>query len=110
MPWQLSADVPLDLPARDTVDRGLADLAAGRDTQEALLVAIASSRLRSAGIDVPARLPARPKDRLWERLEREVGHDAHGRYNALLSRILSFADALEALRTARGEVPDPRPR
>jgi len=107
---RLAADIPPDLPAHDTVERGLADLADGRGTPEAYLVAIAARRLRDAGVEVPTALPARPKDRLWELLEREVGDDAHGRYNALLARILSFTDVLDSLRTARGEVPDPRPR
>jgi hypothetical protein len=105
----LATDVPADLPGRDTVARGLADLAEGRLTQDALLVAIASDRLRAAGIDLPA-IPDRPKDRLWELLEREVGRDAHGRYNALVGRLLSFADALDAHRSSRGEVGHPRSR
>ena len=104
------ADVPADLPARDTVARGLADLADGRLTQEALLVAIVSDRLRDAGIDVPVTVPDRPKDRLWELLERDVGPDAHGRYNALVGRLLSFADALEAHRSSRVEAHHPRSR
>lgn len=103
------ADVPADLPARDHVARGLADLAEGRLTQDALLVAVASNRLRAAGIDVPA-IPDRPKDRLWELLERDVGRDAHGRYNALVGRLLSFADALDAHRSSLGEVGHPRSR
>jgi hypothetical protein len=106
----LTADVPADLPARETVARGLADLAEGRLTQDALLVAIASDRLRAAGIDLPAAIPDRPKDRLWELLERDVGRDAHGRYNALVGRLLSFADALDAHRSSRAEAGHPRSR
>jgi len=106
----LPADIPADLPAYDTVAAGLADLAAGRSTQDGYLVAIAARRLREAGVEIPLVLPPSPKDLLWEMLEREVGDDAHGRYNALLSRILSFADTLDTLRTARGEGPHPPPR
>lgn len=107
------ADIALadlaDLPGHDAVVRGLADAAAGRPTREAYLVAIIARRLRAGGVSVPRRLPAQPKDRLWELLEAEVGDDAHGRYNALLGRVLSFADALDALRSVRAEVRHPRP-
>jgi hypothetical protein len=89
--------------------RGIADLAAGRPTQEAYLVAIIEPRLAANGVIVPRPLPARPKDRLWELLEAEVGDDAHGRYNALLGRLLSFVDALDALHSARVEVSHSRP-
>lgn len=106
----LAPDIPADLPARDTVVRGLADLAAGRLTQDALLVAIASDRLRGAGIDVPSPIPDRAKDRLWDLLERDFGRDAHGRYNALVGRLLSFADALDAHRSSHGGVGHPRSR
>jgi len=110
MAFLLPAGIPADLPGRDTVARGLADLVDGRATQEACLVAIVSHRLRDAGVDVPSGLPDDPKDRLWRLLERDVGDDAHGRYNALLARVLSFADTLDALRTARGKAPHPRSR
>ena len=53
---------------------------------------------------VPEPLPANAKERLWELLEAEVGDDAHGRYNALLGRMLSFVDALDAICSARAEV------
>jgi len=81
MAFLLPAGIPADLPGRDTVARGLADLVDGRATQEACLVAIVSHRLRDAGVDVPSGLPDDPKDRLWRLLERDVGDDAHGRYN-----------------------------
>jgi hypothetical protein len=40
------------LPGADLIERGIADLNAGRETAEALLVSIGSSRLRSLGFDV----------------------------------------------------------
>lgn len=110
MTTRLSSDIPLDLPARATVDQGLADLAAGRGTKDAYLVAIASDRLRAAGVAVPSPLPERPKDRLWDLLEEEVGDDAHGRYNALVARIVSFLDAMDAHESAGAEVPHPPAR
>jgi hypothetical protein len=45
--------VPENLPGADLVERGLADLDAGRETAEALLVSIGAPRLHSAGIDLP---------------------------------------------------------
>ena len=89
------------LPGHDIVSAGLSDLAAGRDTPNALLVAVAAPRLRSDGIPLPDQLPANAKYRLWELLLAESGDDAHRRYNALLGRILSFAAAYETLQTAQ---------
>jgi hypothetical protein len=57
-------DVPPDLPGHDLVSAGLADLAAGRETEAALLVAMAAPRLRSLGFDVPAGGGEQPSHRL----------------------------------------------
>ena len=86
--------VPSDLPGHDLVAAGMADLAAGRETAPALLVAMAAPRLRALGLDVPAGGGDRPSHRLYELLsEGEAG--AHSRYNALVGRIVSFARAAE---------------
>jgi hypothetical protein len=53
-----------DLPGADLVDQGLADLAAGRETVAALLVAIGAPRLTLLGIPVPAGV-AHPEHRLY---------------------------------------------
>jgi hypothetical protein len=90
-----------DLPGYDIVSSGLRDLAAKRPSVNALLVAVAAPRLRSDGLAIPANLPVRPKDRLWDLLQQESGDDAHRRYNALIGRVLSFAAAFEMRRTAR---------
>ena len=87
-------DVPLDLPGHDLVTAGLADLAAGRETAPALLVAMAAPRLRRLGFDVPQGGGDQPSHRLYELLAR-TGPGAHGRYNALVGRIVSFARAAE---------------
>ena len=42
-----------DLPGAELVEAGLADLVAGTETDEALLVSIAAPRLRALGFDVP---------------------------------------------------------
>jgi hypothetical protein len=87
-------DVPTSLPGHDLVTQGLADLLAGRETAAALLVAMASARLRALGIEVPVSEGAEPSHRLYELLERD-GPGAHSRYNALVGRIASFARAAE---------------
>jgi hypothetical protein len=86
-----------DLPGYEIVGPGVADLRAGTWRANGLLVTLASARLRAAGIALPAVLPDRAKDTLWELLEAEVGDDVHARYNALMARVLSFVAALEFL-------------
>jgi hypothetical protein len=84
------------LPGGDAVEKGLLDLAEGRETVEALLVSIAASRLRSGGIDVPRPIPD-AEHRLYGRLAGADSDSAHSRYNALLARLTSFANALECV-------------
>ena len=83
-----------DLPGYDLVNVGLADLAGGRETESALLVAMAAPRLRAIGIDVPQGGGERPSHRLYELLTESDG-GAHSRYNALVARVVSFARAAE---------------
>lgn len=91
------ADTSLEaLPGGDLVRQGLLDLADGRASIEAMLVASASSRLREVGLEVPASPVAAAERRLYELVEAQVGPErAHGRYNALRRRLTSF------LRSAR---------
>lgn len=85
------------LPGGDLVAAGLADLAAGRaDTAEALLVLVAAPRLRLLGIPVPDVGPGDPELALYAVLAAEHGDAAHGRYNALRRRVVSFARAYAA--------------
>jgi hypothetical protein len=87
-------DVPVNLPGHELVSAGLADLAAGRESEASLLVAMAAPRLRALGFEVPAGVTERPSHRLYELLsERDGG--AHSRYNALVGRVVSFARAAE---------------
>jgi len=89
-----------ELPGADLVARGLADLYAGQASQDALLVSIASPRLRRLGIEVP-QLPKRViggvpepyEHRLYDVLSNEDRARAHSRYNALLRRMVSYARA-----------------
>jgi hypothetical protein len=87
-------DVPSGLPGHELVSAGLADLAAGRESEFSLLVAMAAPRLRTLGFDVPVGGDEQPSHRLYELLaERDLG--AHSAYNALVGRVVSFARAAE---------------
>jgi len=85
-----------DLPGRELIAAGLADLRSGNQTVAALLVSIGASRLRDAGIDVPPVL-GDANARLYELLAAEYGVAAHARYNALIRRLVSFERAAELL-------------
>lgn len=82
------------LPGGDLVARGLDDLRAGRRTIESLLVQIGGPRLRACGLDVPAAVES-PERALYDLLAAEDPDSAHGRYNALVRRLVSFESALE---------------
>jgi hypothetical protein len=84
----------VELPGQDLVDAGVAHLRERRETVEALLVSVGARRLRAVGIDVPEPFPG-AEIRLYELLRRDHGDDAHGRYNALLRRLVSFERAAE---------------
>jgi hypothetical protein len=83
------------LPGADLVIRGIEDLAAGMLTEEALLVAAAAPRLRSAGVAVAPAVVEAPLHRLYELLAASDAAGAHSRYNALVGRMVSFARAAE---------------
>ena len=81
------------LPGADLVERGLADLAAGQESTEALLVSIGAPKLRSLGLEVRAPL-SDPEHRLYKMLASSDSDSAHSRYNALVRRLVSFEQAL----------------
>jgi hypothetical protein len=80
------------LPGAALVQRGVADLDAGHESAEALLVSIGAPRLRTVGIDLFAPI-ASPEHKLYELLAREKGDAAHSTYNALIRRLVSFERA-----------------
>jgi hypothetical protein len=77
------------IPGADLIQRGLADLSAGRETAEALLVSIGATRLRSIGVDPPSPIES-PEHKLYLLLGEERGNSAHSAYNALVRRLVSF--------------------
>jgi hypothetical protein len=86
-----------ELPGADLVRRGVDDLSRGLETPAALLVSIGAPRLGRLGIAVPAPLPA-PEHRLYTLLSEAGVDSAHGRYNALVRRLVSFERALACAR------------
>ena len=85
------------LPGGDLVRQGLEDLRLGVESAPALLVQMFAPRLRRLALDVPEVDPRRemPGHRLYALLKRSHGDAAHGRYNALVRRLVSFARAAE---------------
>jgi hypothetical protein len=84
------------LPGGDLIERGLADLARGAETVEAMLVSVGAHRLRRAGLEIPFAL-LDPEMRLYTTLALEDSDSAHGRYNALIRRLVSFERAAECV-------------
>ena len=89
--------MPVALPGADLIEAGLDDLAQGRETVAALLVAIGAPRLRSIGLELPDRLPDNPEHRLYHLLAQENSDSAHSRYNALLRQLVSYERAAECV-------------
>ncbi len=83
------------LPGGEYLTAGLADLAEGRGTVPAFLLAIAAQRLASAGVPLPAALPRDPELGLYRMLRAAHGDDAHSQFNACLRRLASLCHALE---------------
>ena len=85
------------LPGAELIDKGLADLAQNEETIESLLVSIGSPKLRSLGVSVGPTFE-NPEHRLYFLLGREHGDNAHGQYNALVRRLVSYERALACAR------------
>jgi len=82
------------LPGADLIARGLDDLASGRRSAPALLVAIGAPRLRELGVEVPTHPFSCPERALYELLAEDGNDAAHSRYNALIRRLVSFERSL----------------
>lgn len=86
--------MPSSFPGHELVSAGLADLAAGRESEASLLVTMAASRLRALGLGIPPGGADEPSHRLYELLAEGDG-GAHSRFNALVGRMVGFARAAE---------------
>ena len=89
---------PAEFPGWELVEPGLRDLAAGLESVPACLVSIGAPRLARAGFDIPQPILPRAEHRLYELLSLEDPEAAHGRYNALIRRLVSFERAVECAR------------
>ena len=87
-----------DLPGGDLVEQGFVDLEAGVVSIPSLLVKIGSPKLKDLGFDVKVpqiRSDADlPEHQLYELLALSGSDTAHGRYNSLLRRLVSFTRAV----------------
>jgi hypothetical protein len=77
------------LPGARLIQNGAADLNAGHETIEALLVSIGATRLRSLGIELSSPISS-PEHKLYQLLAHEKGNAAHSAYNALVRQLVSF--------------------
>ena len=91
------ADIQSQLmkPGQDLIDQGIVDLAEGRETIPALLVAIGTPRLQRSGIAIPPHNIASPEHRLYKLLSANDPNGAHSRYNSLIRRLISYERAVE---------------
>jgi hypothetical protein len=83
------------LPGGDLIEKGLQDLACGKESIESLLVQIGTPRLRALNIEIPPNGCEDPDERLYDLLSERHGKEAHSKYNSLLRQLSSFARALE---------------
>jgi hypothetical protein len=76
----------------ELVQTGLEDLLHRRETVESLVVSMSAERLLALGIHVPEPID-HAELRLCRLLTVKFGHEADGRYNALLRRMTMFQRA-----------------
>ncbi len=84
------------LPGGAVIRQGLSDLAAGKASNEALLVTIGGPRLRRLGFTLPDAVTVNPERDLYDRLATDGSDAAHSRYNALIRLLVSFERAAES--------------
>lgn len=84
-------------PGGDLIGQGLEDLAAGRESEAALLVLIGCPRLRQLGLEIPKANASGAEHRLYQVLARSDPDSAHSRYNALVRRLVRFERAMECV-------------
>jgi len=89
------------LPGEELIVAGLTDLRSGRESVQALLVAIGAPRLRTIGLELPDFELPDPEHRLYDLLAEDDSDSAHSRYNALIRRLVSFERAAECLQSAQ---------
>lgn len=83
------------LPGADAIRAGLADLAAGRESVESLLIQIGAPRLSWLGVVLPTQPDVDADRRLYRLLAVQHGNAAHSQFNSLIRQLVSFERALE---------------
>ena len=83
------------LPGAEAIRAGLADLAAGRESMESLLIQIGAPRLNWLGMVLPAQPDLDADRRLYRLLGAQHGNEAHSQFNSLIRLLVSFERALE---------------
>jgi len=86
------------LPGNDLITSGIRDLQDRRETIASLLVSIGAPKLRSLGLDIPGVYASNPEHRLYDLLAIENPDSAHSKYNALVSKLVSFERALPCVK------------
>jgi hypothetical protein len=89
--------LPPGLPGAELIEKGIADLASGTESVEALLVSVGAPRLAALGLQLPSTFSS-AEHRLYSLLGRSDPDSAHSRYNALIRRLVSFERAAECAR------------
>lgn len=85
------------LPGAELIEKGLVDLEAGMVTIESLLVSIAAPGLRRVGCVIGGVLPD-AELQLYALLSARDADAAHGRYNALVRRVVSYRRAAQCVK------------
>lgn len=85
------------LPGAELIEKGLVDLEAGMVTIESLLVSLAAPGLRDVGCSIGTGIP-NAELQLYGLLAARDGDAAHGRYNALVRRVVSYRRAAQCVR------------
>jgi hypothetical protein len=80
-------------PGAHLVRDGLDDWRRGIESVPALLVQVGAPRLRRLGMETPPAAVSAPEHRLYTLLAADHPDAAHGRYNALIRRLVSFERA-----------------
>lgn len=83
-------------PGAELVEQGLDDLRERRESIASLLVSVGATRLAAAGYEVIDPFDDAER-RLYELLSRDDPDSAHGRFNALIRRLVSFERAAECV-------------
>jgi hypothetical protein len=85
------------LPGQEWIREGIEDLSRGIESVSSLLVSIGAPRLRKLGLAIPDDVFASPEHRLYRLLSQSNTNAAHGRYNALIRRLVSYERAAECV-------------